>query len=174
MQNESTNEGIRPAHRSVSQKEWDQRFMEVARLTATWSKDPSSKVGAVTVNRKNIIVSSGWNGFPRGLKDDFTRLHDRETKYKFVVHAEMNAIYNATYNGTSLDGATLYVYGLPICSECAKGVIQVGIKRVVMPNQKIEGKWLDSWLTSMNFFDEAGVDFDFIDFDPRAESREQP
>ena len=86
----------------------------------------------------------------------------------------MNAIYNATYNGTSLDGATLYVYGLPICSECAKGVIQVGIKRVVMPNQKIEGKWLDSWLTSMNFFDEAGVDFDFIDFDPRAESREQP
>ena len=84
----------------------------------------------------------------------------------------MNAIYNATYNGTSLDGATLYVYGLPICSECAKGVIQVGIKRVVMPKQDMPEKWRDSWLTSMNFFDEAGVDFDFIDFDPRAESGE--
>ncbi len=153
---------------------WDLRYLKLAYEVAQWSKDPSSKIGAVTVGAKGQVLSQGFNGFPRGLKDDFTRLHDRETKYKFVVHAEMNAIYNATYNGTSLDGATLYVYGLPICSECAKGVIQVGIKRVVMPNQKMDGKWLDSWMNSMNFFDEAGVDFDFIDFDPRAESREQP
>ena len=146
---------------------WDQRYLKLAYEVAQWSKDPSSKIGAVTVGAKGQVLSQGFNGLPRGLKDSFTRLHDRETKYKFVVHAEMNAIYNATYNGTSLDGSTLYVYGLPICSECAKGVIQVGIKRVVMPNQKIEGKWLDSWLTSMNFFDEAGIDFDFIDFDPK-------
>lgn len=151
---------------------WDQRYLRLAYEVAQWSKDPSSKIGAVTVGAKGQVLSQGFNGFPRGLKDDFTRLHDRETKYKFVVHAEMNAIYNATYNGTSLDGATLYVYGLPICSECAKGVIQVGIKRVVMPNQKVDGKWLDSWMTSMNFFDEAGVGFEFIDFDPLAESRE--
>lgn len=151
---------------------WDQRYLKLAYEVAQWSKDPSSKIGAVTVGSKGQVLSQGFNGFPRGLKDDFTRLHDRETKYKFVVHAEMNAIYNATYNGTSLDGATLYVYGLPICSECAKGVIQVGIKRVVMPNQNVDGKWLDSWMTSMNFFDEAGVDFEFIDFDPRAESGE--
>lgn len=143
---------------------WDLRYLKLAYEVAQWSKDPSSKIGAVTVGSKGQVLSQGFNGFPRGLKDDFTRLHDRETKYKYVVHAEMNAIYNATYNGTSLDGATLYVYGLPICSECAKGVIQVGIKRVVMPNQKMDGKWLDSWMTSMNFFDEAGVDFDFIDF----------
>ena len=151
---------------------WDQRYLRLAYEVSQWSKDPSSKIGAVTVGSKGQVLSQGFNGFPRGLKDDFTRLHDRETKYKFVVHAEMNAIYNATYNGTSLDGATLYVYGLPICSECAKGVIQVGIKRVVMPNQNVDGKWLDSWMTSMNFFGEAGVDFEFIDFDPRAESRE--
>jgi len=151
---------------------WDRRYLKLAYGIAQWSKDPSSKIGAITVGSKGQVLSQGFNGFPRGLKDDFTRLHDRETKYKYVVHAEMNAIYNATYNGTSLDGATLYVYGLPTCYECAKGVIQVGIKRVVMPNQKIEGKWLDSWLTSMSFFDEAGVDFDFIDFDPRAESGE--
>jgi dCMP deaminase len=146
--------------------DWDQRYLKLAYEVSLWSKDPSSKIGAVAVGSKRQVLAQGFNGFPRGLKDDFTRLHDRETKYKFVVHAEMNVIYNATYNGVSLDGATLYVYGLPICSECAKGVIQVGIKRVVMPNQKIDGKWLDSWLTSAAFFEEAGVQFDFIDFDP--------
>jgi dCMP deaminase len=151
---------------------WDLRYLKLAYEVAQWSKDPSSKIGAITVGSKGQVLSQGFNGFPRGLKDDFNRLHDRETKYKFVVHAEMNAIYNATYNGTSLDGATLYVYGLPICSECAKGVIQVGIKRVVMPNQKVDGKWLGSWMQSESFFDEAGVDFDFIDFDPRTESGE--
>jgi dCMP deaminase len=145
---------------------WDQRYLKLAYGVAQWSKDPSSKIGAIAVGAKGQVLSQGFNGFPRGLKDDFTRLHDRETKYKFVVHAEMNTIYNATYNGVSLDGATLYVYGLPICSECAKGVIQVGIKRVVMPKQAMPEKWHDSWLTSMSFFDEAGVDFDFIEFEP--------
>ncbi len=147
---------------------WDQRYLKLAYEVAQWSKDPSSKIGAVTVGAKGQVLSQGFNGFPRGLKDDFTRLHDRETKYKFVVHAEMNTIYNATYNGVSLDGSTLYVYGLPVCSECAKGIIQVGIKRVVMPKQVMPEKWLNSWLLSMDFFDEAGVDFDFIEFDPEA------
>lgn len=152
---------------------WDQRYLKLAYGIAQWSKDPSSKIGAVTVGAKGQVLSQGFNGFPRGLKDDYDRLNDRETKYKYVVHAEMNAIYNATYNGTSLDGATLYVYGLPTCSECAKGIIQVGIKRVVMPaSPGMPEKWKDSWLTSMSFFKEAGVDFDFIDFDPRAESGE--
>lgn len=145
---------------------WDQRYLKLAYQIAQWSKDPSSKIGAVAVGSKGQVLSQGFNGFPRGLKDDISRLNDREMKYKFVVHAEMNAIYNATYNGVSLDGATLYVYGLPTCSECAKGIIQVGIKRVVMPNQMIDGKWLDSWILSESFFGEAGVDFDFIDFDP--------
>jgi dCMP deaminase len=152
---------------------WDHRYLKLAYGIAQWSKDPSSKIGAVTVGAKGQVLSQGFNGFPRGLKDDYDRLNDRETKYKYVVHAEMNAIYNATYNGTSLDGATLYVYGLPTCSECAKGVIQVGIKRVVMPaSPGMPEKWKDSWLTSMSFFREAGVDFDFIDFDPRTESGE--
>jgi dCMP deaminase len=152
---------------------WDHRYLKLAYGIAQWSKDPSSKIGAVTVGAKGQVLSQGFNGFPRGLKDDYDRLNDRETKYKYVVHAEMNAIYNATYNGTSLDGATLYVYGLPTCSECAKGIIQVGIKRVVMPaSPGMPEKWKDSWLTSMSFFKEAGVDFDFIDFDPRAESGE--
>lgn len=146
---------------------WDRRYLKLAYEVSQWSRDPSSKIGAVTVGAKGQVLSQGFNGFPRGIADLDTRLNNRETKYKFVVHAEMNAIYNATYNGVSLDGSTLYVYGLPICSECAKGVIQVGIKRVVMPQQEMPEKWRDSWLTSMNFFSEAGVEFDFIDFNPR-------
>ena len=146
---------------------WDQRYLKLAHGVAQWSKDPSSKIGAIAVGAKGQVLSQGFNGFPRGLKDRPERLNDREVKYKYVVHAEMNTIYNATYNGVSLDGATLYVYGLPICSECAKGVIQVGIKRVVMP--KILGmpeKWRESWTTSSEFFTEAGVTFDFIEFEP--------
>ena len=80
-----------------------------------------------------------------------------ETKYKFVVHAEMNAIYNATYSGTSLDGATLYTYGLPICSECAKGIIQVGIKKVVIEKSKELDNWNESLRLSREMFAEAGV-----------------
>jgi dCMP deaminase len=151
----------------MSNPKWDQRYLKLAYEVSQWSKDPSSKIGAITVGAKGQVLSQGFNGFPRGLKDDFTRLNDRELKYKFVVHAEMNTIYNATYNGVSLDGSTLYVYGLPICSECAKGVIQVGIKRVVMPKTvDMPEKWRESWATSALFFLEAGVIFDFIDFQP--------
>ena len=150
----------------MSNPKWDQRYLKLAYGVAQWSKDPSSKIGAIAVGSKGQVLSQGFNGFPRGLRDDLTRLNDRELKYKYVVHAEMNTIYNATYNGVSLDGSTLYVYGLPICSECAKGVIQVGIKRVVMPKTiNMPEKWRESWATSASFFLEAGVTFDFIDFD---------
>jgi len=148
----------------MSSTNWDTRYLKLAYETAQWSKDPSTKVGAVVVGSKGQVLSQGFNGFPRGIADLDTRLNNRETKYKYIVHAEMNAIYNATYNGVSLDGATLYVYGLPVCSECAKGIIQVGIKRVVMMNQPIDGKWLDSWIMSDSFFGEAGVRRDFIEW----------
>jgi dCMP deaminase len=126
--------------------------------TSAWSKDPSTQVGAVTVGSKKEVLSQGFNGFPRNINDTDERYNNRATKYKFVVHAEMNAIYNATYSGTSLDGATLYVYGLPICSECAKGIIQVGIKKVVVEKSKELDNWNDSVKLSKAMFDEAGVD----------------
>ena len=81
---------------------------------------------------------------------------------KYVVHAEENVIYNATFNGVSLNGSTIYVTGLPTCSDCAKGVIQVGIKRVVMPKQTIPDQWQDSWNLTQQMFKEAGVEYDFI------------
>ncbi len=137
---------------------WDQRYLALAKEVSTWSKDPSTQVGAVTVGSKKEVLSQGFNGFPRGINDSDERYNNRDIKYKLVVHAEMNAIYNATYSGTSLDGATLYVYGLPICSECAKGIIQVGIKKVVVEKSKELDNWNESVQLSQKMFDEAGVE----------------
>ncbi len=137
---------------------WDKRYLDLAKEVSTWSKDPSTKVGAVIVGNKKEVLSQGFNGFPRNIDDTNERYNDRKTKYKFVVHAEMNAIYNATYSGTSLDGATLYVYGLPICLECAKGIIQVGIKRVVVEKSKEIDEWNDSFKLSKTLFDESSVE----------------
>lgn len=145
---------------------WDSRFLEMAKFYSTFSKDPSRKIGAVIVDDKKVVLSAGYNGFPRGILDSADRLNDREQKYKFVVHAEMNAIYNATFNGVSLDGSHLYVYGLPACAECSKGIIQVGIKRVqCWIDQPIPDKWKESWETTKWMLLEAGVKFQLFEHD---------
>jgi len=138
---------------------WFKRYLRLAAEVATWSKDPNTQVGAVVVGSKGQILSQGYNGFPRGINDTSRRLNDRETKLSLVVHAEMNAIFNATYSGVSLDGSTIFIHGLPACSECAKGIIQVGIKKVVVSKQCIEARphWNDSWNKSKALFAEAGV-----------------
>lgn len=137
---------------------WTQRYLNMAKEVATWSKDPSTQVGAIAVGDKGQILSQGYNGFPRGVKDTPDRYEDREQKYKYIVHGEMNAIYNACHSGASLNGATLYVTGLPVCSECAKGIIQVGIKKVVMQFPKdISQTWRDSMMTTLKMFQEADV-----------------
>lgn len=137
---------------------WDMRYLGLAREVAGWSKDPSRKIGAVAVGSKGQVLAQGYNGFPRGIDDSEYRLTNREVKYKYVVHAEMNCIYNATYNGVSLDGADMYVWGLPMCSECAKGVIQVGVKRVFWGTDKvIPDTWLDSLDTTIDLLDETEV-----------------
>lgn len=142
--------------------DWDQRYLDLAQHISTWSKDPSRKIGAVVVGNDGQILSIGYNGFPRGINDD-ERLHDRETKYPLIVHAEMNAIYNATLNGISLRNSTLYVWGLPVCSDCSRGVIQVGIRRVVMNSTDASiGHWAEHWEKTKAVFDEAGVEYKFI------------
>lgn len=141
---------------------WDERYLNLAREVATWSKDPSKKIGAVAVGSKGQVLSQGYNGFPRGIDDNELRYDDRTEKYKFVVHAEMNMIYNATYNGVSLDGSTVYVTGLPVCSECAKGLIQVGVKKVVMSQEDISealDTWKKSFETTIALFEEAGIEW---------------
>ena len=138
---------------------WYQRYLKLAAEVAKWSKDPNTQVGAVVVGSKGQILSQGYNGFPRGIRDTPKRLNDRDIKLSLIVHAEMNAIYNATYSGVSLDGATMFIHGLPACSECAKGIIQVGISKVVVSKQCIEARphWNESWKKSCDMFEEAGV-----------------
>ena len=144
---------------------WYKRYLKLAKEVATWSKDPNTQVGAVVVGSKGQILSQGYNGFPRGISDLSKRLNDRDIKLSLIVHAEMNAIYNATYSGVSLDGSTIFIHGLPACAECAKGIIQVGIKKVVVSKQCIEARphWNDSWKKSISMFAEAGIAVFVID-----------
>lgn len=143
-------------------KKWRIRFIELAEHFSNWSRDPSTKIGAVAVSENRQILSIGYNGFPRGISDSEERLEDRETKYKHVVHAEKNLIYNACHNGISLKDSTLYVYGLPVCGECAKAVIQVGISRVICG---FDGEYKENWKESVEFaeklFNEVRIKFDY-------------
>ena len=139
--------------------------MSLARLIASWSKDPRTKVGAVAVEDNGRILATGWNGFPRGVKDTEERLNDRETKLKFTVHAEQNCLYNAGYVGSSLANATMFVYGLPVCYECARGVIQSGVKRVFMCYSDDRPEWIESYKTTLTMFTEAGVEAYRINLD---------
>ena len=144
--------------------DWHKRYLGLAKEVSTWSKDPSKKIGAVAVGVKGQVLAQGYNGFPRNIRHTSERLNNRELKYKFVVHAEQNLIYNATYNGVSLDGSTVYVTGLPVCSECAKGLIQVGVKQVVMPTLlDTPDVWKESFKFTEELFGEAGVLWQFID-----------
>lgn len=136
------------------------RYLEVAQLISTWSKDPRTKVGAVVVGEKGQILSQGYNGFPRGFPDQDLYWQDRETKHKYVVHAEQNCIYNASLSGTCLDGGILYVHGLPPCNHCAKGITQVGIKTVVFHEQELKNakiKGMECVEESLHIFEMCGV-----------------
>ncbi|MCD8149610.1 MAG: dCMP deaminase family protein [Clostridiales bacterium] len=135
---------------------WDEYFMAVAKLAGMRSKDPNSQVGSCIVSEDNKILSMGYNGFPRGCSDDefpWAREGDEgETKYPYVVHSELNAILN--YRGGNLDGAKLYVSLFP-CNECAKAIIQSGIKTIVYAEDKYDGT--PSVLSSKRMLDAAGV-----------------
>ena len=134
---------------------WDDRFLALADHIASWSKDPSTKVGAVIVRPNRTIASVGYNGFPRGVNDDLERLNDRPTKYSMTVHAEANAILSADGR---IDGCTLYVTPLHPCSNCAALIIQSGISKVVAGMPTDPAHWADSFAKAKMMFDEAGVE----------------
>jgi dCMP deaminase len=135
---------------------WDDYFMGVSLLAAQRSKDPNTQVGACIVDADNRILSTGYNGFPQGCSDDtFPWNRDEskgETKYQFVVHAELNAVLNA--RGKNLSGAKLYVSLFP-CHECAKAIIQSGVKEVVYLSDKYNGTVSD--IASKRMLNAAGV-----------------
>ena len=135
---------------------WDEYFMGVAKLAARRSKDPSTQVGACIVSPEDIIISTGYNGMPKGCSDDEFPW-DREgedTKYPYVVHAELNAILNA--NGRDLRGSRVYVALFP-CNECAKAIIQSGVKEVVYLSDKYDGTPENR--ASKRMLDAAGVKY---------------
>lgn len=144
---------------------WNFRFMQMAQLISTWSKDQSTKVGCVIVSPEKAILSMGYNGFPRGVDDNVPTRQIRPTKYEFVVHAEENALLNAGRNGTRLNGGILYVT-MPPCARCAGSIIQSGIKEIIYlePEEKknIPG-WRDSLNISFTMFDESGVKYMALD-----------
>jgi dCMP deaminase len=146
-------------------EKWLRRFMNIAKEVSTWSKDPSTRIGAVIVNDNRRILATGYNGFPEGVADD-ERLNSKETKYPLVIHGEANSILNALKNGVSVNGATLVVYGLPICGDCAKMIAQSGIKRVVMNEPDVlsmKKNWMDSWeKISKPLFEEVGIEIVFL------------
>jgi len=147
---------------------WEEYFIAIAQAVLRKSKDRSTQVGAVVVDKDNQILSTGFNGFPRGIDDTNENYHQRPLKYKVTEHAERNAIYQAARNRGGLDGATLYLGHNPhygICSDCARAIIQSGIKRVVGPEAlKFEGKgdWYKDVLTAHHMLKEANVEVNSI------------
>ena len=135
---------------------WDEYFMGVAMLAARRSKDPNTQVGACIVSQDNIIISTGYNGLPNGCSDDEYpwEREGEETKYPYVVHAELNAILNA--NGRDLRGSRLYVALFP-CNECAKAIIQAGVKEVLYLSDKYAST--AATRASKRMLDSAGVTY---------------
>ena len=137
---------------------WDEYFMGIALLSAERSKDPNSQVGACIVSEDNKILSIGYNGFPVGCNDDdipWEREGDfQNTKYPYVCHAELNAILN--YTGSTIKGSKIYVALFP-CNECAKAIIQSGIKEVIYKSDKY--KDTEVVQVSKKLFDMSGVKY---------------
>ena len=137
---------------------WDEYFMGIAILSGERSKDPNTQVGACIVGSDNRILSVGYNGFPNGCSDELFPWEregaELETKYPFVAHSELNAILN--YRGGSLEGSKLYVSLFP-CNECAKAIIQAGIRTVIYDSDKYDGT--PGNVASKKMFDAAGVKY---------------
>jgi dCMP deaminase len=138
---------------------WDQRFLELAKHVSSWSKDPSTKTGAVIVDSNNRVISLGFNGMARGVKDLPERLNNRDIKYKMFLHCERNAILFAR---GPLDGCTLYTWPFMSCGACAAMVIQAGMIRVVAPKSD-NPRWKDEFELAKIQFEEAGVELNLFD-----------
>lgn len=139
---------------------WDQYFLNLVYHVAAKSRDPSTKIGAIIVGPTKEILSSGYNGFPRGVEYNDPSREERPEKYFWYEHAERNAIYNAARHGIKISGSSLYTNGCP-CADCARGVIQAGIREVIVDEEwgVSNPRWKESCQRSRAMFEEAGVSF---------------
>jgi dCMP deaminase len=144
--------------------DWDARWLELANEVGSWSKDPTTKVGCVVIGDARQLLTAGYNGLPRGVNDDIEQRYSREErngvreKLRWTEHAERNAIYNAARHGVSLHGSVMYVPLFPCC-DCARAVIQAGLKGLVTTNPDWDNPfWKDSWEVSLIMMTEAQVE----------------
>jgi len=122
---------------------WHRRFIEMAELVSTWSKDPSTHVGCVLVNpATRTVIATGYNGIPRDVVDTPRRMLERPVKYEWMEHAERNAVYDAARRGVSTAGCVAYLNWRPegVCSGCARALLQAGVTRVIGPDKPFAGK----------------------------------
>ena len=135
---------------------WDLRLLGLAKHVAQWSKDPSTQVGAVIADHKHRVLSLGFNGFARGVSDLAERLENREVKYDMIIHAERNALLFAN---ASVEGASVYVWPLLPCAQCAATLIQAGVAEVIAPAADAERakRWAAQINLARTMFTEASV-----------------
>lgn len=143
---------------------WDSRFLEMAKLVSGWSKDPSTKCGAVIVRPDKTVVSVGFNGFPKQMKDNDELLNNREEKYSRIIHCEMNAVLHSKEN---MLGYALYTYPFLSCDRCAVHMIQAGIQYFVAPTlpEHLKERWAESVTKTKNYMKECNVRVIEVDFD---------
>jgi dCMP deaminase len=143
---------------------WTEYFLEIAEVVKLKSKDQSTQIGAVVVGEGNNVLSTGYNSFPRGLDDSLEERQERPEKYFWMEHAERNAIYNAALEGVSLKNSTIYLTsGLP-CMDCARGIVNSGIKTVYCKEEcttKNKEKWVESQTKSLQLLNECGINVIF-------------
>ncbi len=138
---------------------WNIRFLQLAKEVSQWSKDPSSKVGAILVDTDNNVRTLGYNGFPRGIDDSDERLTNRDVKYQLTTHAEQNVISTCARLGIRTEDCCIVCTHFP-CSKCAASIIQAGIRKVITeePSEDFINRWKESIDLSAALFDEAGVE----------------
>lgn len=144
-------------HNFNGQNKWYHRFLDLAQNIAGFSKDPSTRVGAVLIDDEHNIISMGYNGFPRGISDTQERLKNREIKYKYIVHAEINCLLSAGHN---INGCTLIIWPFGPCENCMKMIIQTGVKRIVYPkaSEELMARWNESLKFAEDMARETGVE----------------
>lgn len=142
-------------------RNWDVKLLELTKFISSWSKDRSTKVGAVIVDDVNRVLSVGYNGFPIGCNDDIEWRHERPQKYYYTEHAERNAIYAAAKNGVSTEGSTIYLLWKLPCADCARAIIQSGVKKIISIDEDFPGKkkdWELHFKAAAEMLEEAGVE----------------
>lgn len=138
-------------------EKWDDRFVDLATFVSQWSKDPSSKMGAVITRPDLTIASVGFNGFAKNMDDDPELYQDRDKKYSRVVHCEMNALIHAR---SSVEGFTLYTTSM-CCDRCVVHMLQAGIARFVWPEPtpEVQSRWAEAFQKTLAYLNEAGVEY---------------